>query len=49
MYQTTSFKFSVIVFGGTLPQADQLDIINSFAYLPFKGKINLKNVNTIVD
>ncbi|KAI8056218.1 hypothetical protein BDF22DRAFT_674429 [Syncephalis plumigaleata] len=43
MYKTTSFKFSVTVFGGTLPQEDQLDIINSFAYLPFEGKIDLKN------
>ncbi|KAI9597134.1 hypothetical protein BDF19DRAFT_470971 [Syncephalis fuscata] len=40
-YKTTSFKFSVVVFGGTLPQKKQLEIIDSFSYLPFTGKIAL--------
>ncbi|RKP07173.1 hypothetical protein THASP1DRAFT_17456 [Thamnocephalis sphaerospora] len=44
-YKHQSFKFNVVVFGGTQPWARQLEIINSFSYLAFEGKIDMKNAS----
>ena len=38
-----SFKFSVDTYGGKRSSSEQREIINQFAYLGFKGKIEMKN------
>lgn len=40
---TVSFKFKVAAFNSTVQREDQLAVINSFAYLGFKGPIEMKN------
>ncbi|CAG8554363.1 2453_t:CDS:10 [Funneliformis caledonium] len=42
-YDYKSFKFIVSAFGSTCSSDYQVKIINSFAYLGFKGDIDLKN------
>ncbi|KAF9447960.1 tRNA guanosine-2'-O-methyltransferase [Macrolepiota fuliginosa MF-IS2] len=39
----TSFKFIVTGFNHTIPQRRQRDVIESFAYMDFRGKIDMKN------
>ncbi|KAJ3570013.1 hypothetical protein NP233_g4681 [Leucocoprinus birnbaumii] len=38
----TSFKFNVTGFNHTIPQKRQRDVIESFAYMDFRGKIDMK-------
>ncbi|KAF9112204.1 hypothetical protein BGX27_003805 [Mortierella sp. AM989] len=42
-YLYTTFKFSVVTFGGTIEMKDKPDIINRFSFTGFLGKIDLKN------
>ncbi|KAF9937650.1 hypothetical protein BGZ65_001295 [Modicella reniformis] len=42
-YLDTTFKFSVVTFGGTIEMKDKPEIINRFAFTGFMGKIDLKN------
>ncbi|KAI8869203.1 tRNA guanosine-2'-O-methyltransferase [Ramicandelaber brevisporus] len=44
-YMQSSFKFIVDSFGQSYSAQKQRDIINRFAFLPFQGKIDLKNPN----
>lgn len=39
----TSFKFTVTGFNHTIPQRRQRDVIESFSYMDFRGKIDMKN------
>ncbi|KAF5351856.1 hypothetical protein D9756_007701 [Leucocoprinus leucothites] len=39
----TSFKFNVAGFNHTIPQKRQRDVIESFSYMDFRGKIDMKN------
>lgn len=39
----TSFKFIVSGFNHTIPQRRQHDVIESFSYMDFRGKIDMKN------
>ncbi len=39
----TSFKFTVSGFNHTIPQRRQRDVIESFSYMDFRGKIDMKN------
>ncbi|KAL7281446.1 LOW QUALITY PROTEIN: hypothetical protein ACG7TL_004759 [Trametes sanguinea] len=39
----TSFKFLVTAFNHTIPQWRQRDVVESFAYMDFQGKIDMKN------
>ncbi|EKM74658.1 hypothetical protein AGABI1DRAFT_80852 [Agaricus bisporus var. burnettii JB137-S8] len=39
----TSFKFNVTGFNHTIPQRRQRDVIENFAYMDFRGKIDMKN------
>jgi tRNA (guanine10-N2)-methyltransferase len=39
----TSFKFNVTGFNHTIPQRRQREVIESFAYMDFRGKIDMKN------
>jgi tRNA (guanine10-N2)-methyltransferase len=39
----TSFKFSVLGYNSTISQRRQRQIIESFAYMDFLGKIEMKN------
>jgi len=41
-YETSTFKFMVETFNGTRTMKEQVDIINTFSFLPFKGSIDLK-------
>ena len=43
LYEKSSFKFTVDVFNGSLNEADQKDIVDGFAYLPFRGRVAMKN------
>lgn len=42
-YKTDSFKVSIQAFNHSIENNAKLQIINSFAYLGFQGKIDLKN------
>ncbi|KIV79338.1 hypothetical protein PV11_06904 [Exophiala sideris] len=42
-FEHVSFKFSVDSYGSTHDPAEQRQIIDSFTYLDFKGKIKMKN------
>jgi len=42
-YETSTFKFMVETYNGTRTMKEQVDIINTFSFLPFKGSIDLKN------
>lgn len=42
-YLHTSFKFSVVGFGGTIEMKDKPKIIDRFSFTGFLGKIDLKN------
>ncbi|KAF9900717.1 hypothetical protein BX616_002520, partial [Lobosporangium transversale] len=42
-YLHTTFKFSVVTFGGTIEMKDKPQIINRFSFTGFLGKIDLKN------
>ncbi|KAF9183841.1 hypothetical protein BGZ51_001983 [Haplosporangium sp. Z 767] len=42
-YLNTTFKFSVVTFGGTIEMKDKPTIINRFSFTGFMGKIDLKN------
>ncbi|CDO69224.1 hypothetical protein BN946_scf185042.g126 [Trametes cinnabarina] len=39
----TSFKFLVTAFNHTIPQWRQRDVVESFSYMDFQGKIDMKN------
>ncbi|KAI0665934.1 tRNA guanosine-2'-O-methyltransferase [Trametes maxima] len=39
----TSFKFMVTAFNHTIPQWRQKDVVESFEYMDFQGKIEMKN------
>lgn len=39
----TSFKFNVTGFNHTIPQRRQRDVIESFSYMDFRGRIDMKN------
>ena len=39
----TSFKFMVTAFNHTIPQWRQKDVVESFSYMDFQGKIDMKN------
>ncbi|KAF9100577.1 hypothetical protein BGX29_006471 [Mortierella sp. GBA35] len=41
-YLETTFKFSVVTFGGTIEMKDKPAIINRFSFTGFMGKIDLK-------
>lgn len=42
-FRHVSFRFSVDCYGSTRDEAQQVDIINSFRYLNFQGRIKMKN------
>ncbi|PFH46176.1 hypothetical protein AMATHDRAFT_77781 [Amanita thiersii Skay4041] len=44
----TSFKFIVSAYNHTIPQARQTEIIESFSYMDFQGKIDMKNPDNII-
>ncbi|KAJ3416870.1 hypothetical protein HDV05_008455 [Chytridiales sp. JEL 0842] len=46
-YFTCSFKFLVSSFGATLTIPEQVERIEQFAFLPYTGKIDLKNPEVI--
>ncbi|KAI1795660.1 tRNA guanosine-2'-O-methyltransferase [Ganoderma leucocontextum] len=41
--EDTSFKFLVTSFNHTIPQWRQKDVVESFSYMEFRGKIEMKN------
>jgi len=41
-YETSTFKFMVETYNGTRTMKEQVDIINTFSFLPFTGSIDLK-------
>ena len=41
--EDTSFKFLVTAFNHTIPQWRQKDVVESFSYMDFRGKIEMKN------
>ncbi|TBU39613.1 tRNA guanosine-2'-O-methyltransferase [Dichomitus squalens] len=41
--EDTSFKFLVTAFNHTIPQWRQRDVVESFSYMDFRGKIDMKN------
>ena len=41
--EDTSFKFLVTAFNHTIPQWRQKDVVESFSYMAFRGKIEMKN------
>ena len=41
--EDTSFKFLVTAFNHTIPQWRQKDVVESFSYMDFQGKIDMKN------
>ena len=43
MFREKSFKFSIDCYGSTRDVVQQTEIINSFRYLDFRGKIRMKN------
>ncbi|KAJ3280091.1 hypothetical protein HK104_000910 [Borealophlyctis nickersoniae] len=43
LYKTCSFKFMVQAFGSTISQADQVALIERFAFMGCEGPINLKD------
>ncbi|KAK5946930.1 hypothetical protein PMZ80_001075 [Knufia obscura] len=42
-YKNVSFKFNIDAFCGSRTMAQQRDIVEGFGYLPFEGRIKLKN------
>lgn len=46
-FSNLSFKFQVDTFGEHISLSDQLNIINSFSFLPLKGMVNLSNPDII--
>ncbi|KAI0705097.1 tRNA guanosine-2'-O-methyltransferase [Cerioporus squamosus] len=42
-HEDTSFKFMVTAFNHTIPQWRQRDVVESFSYMDFQGKIDMKN------
>src|SRR5258708_3021255 len=38
-YRSASFKFEVDAFGKSLEQKEQIELINSFSFMPLKGPI----------
>jgi tRNA (guanine10-N2)-methyltransferase len=47
-YINTCFKFSVTAFNHKIPQSRQTEIMESFAYMEFLGKIDVKNPEIIL-
>jgi tRNA (guanine10-N2)-methyltransferase len=41
-YKKSSFKFEVDAFGKSIDAKEQVDLINSFSFMPLEGPINLK-------
>ncbi|KZT10705.1 tRNA guanosine-2'-O-methyltransferase [Laetiporus sulphureus 93-53] len=46
--EDTSFKFIVTAYNHTIPQSRQKDIVESFSYMGFLGKIDMKNPEIIM-
>ncbi|KAF1951480.1 tRNA guanosine-2'-O-methyltransferase [Byssothecium circinans] len=44
-YESTSFRFTLDGYRGTKPQAEQRAVIESFAYLDFKGPIRMRDAD----
>src|SRR5882757_9731517 len=44
----TSFRFLVTAYNHTIPQSRQRDVIESFAYMGFLGKIDMKTPDIIL-
>lgn len=42
-FATSSFKFSLDAFNGNRPSDKRLEIIKSFAYIPFDGEVKMKD------
>jgi len=43
LYSSSTFKFTLDVFNGSHSAAAQTEIIDAFSYLPFRGRISMKN------
>lgn len=46
--EDTSFKFNVTAYNHTIPQARQRDVVESFSYMDFLGKIDMKSPEIIM-
>ena len=44
----TSFKFCVLGYNQSIPQRRQREVIESFSYMDFRGKIDMKNPEVIM-
>jgi tRNA (guanine10-N2)-methyltransferase len=44
----TSFKFIINAYMHTIPKARQRDVVESFSYMNFKGKIDMTNPEIIL-
>lgn len=44
----TSFKFCVLGYNQSIPQRRQREVIESFSYMDFRGKIDMKNPEIIM-
>ena len=42
-YKSASFKFEVDAYGKSLEQKEQIELINSFSFMPLKGPIHMKD------
>lgn len=47
LYKHTSFKFDFVSFKGTKTAEEKIESIETFKYLPFEGKIRLKNPEVV--
>lgn len=47
LYKNTSFKFDFVSFKGTKTAEEKIETIETFKYLPFEGKIRLKNPEVV--
>jgi tRNA (guanine10-N2)-methyltransferase len=44
----TAFKFSVNAYMHTIPQRRQREVVESFSYMDFRGKIDMKNPDIVL-
>jgi tRNA (guanine10-N2)-methyltransferase len=46
--EDTSFKFVINAYMHTIPQRRQREVVETFSYMDFKGKIDMKNPDIIL-
>jgi tRNA (guanine10-N2)-methyltransferase len=46
--EDTSFKFVINAYMHTIPQRRQREVVETFSYMGFKGKIDMKNPDIVL-